>query len=305
MQTAKSFIKKHPALLRVTRGCKNILYPEKQLWHVTTFDDVFGLASDWADLLPRDFDCIIGVPRSGLLVANVLASKMNKPLSTTDSFIAGQVWADKYAKGPQKYRKVLLVEDAVNEGRQLKEDVSKLLLHDPSLEVKTGCLITPFTSQMQDFIDYSYVNARNCPSEWHMHSFFLNKRLAVDLDGVLSDEVHGGPLLIPSFEVAAVVSARLESERAQTEKLLQDFGVRYQQLILFPKLAEGRTLRSIAEYKAAAAKKLCVDWFWESDAPAAELIAGLLGKPVYCPSNRLIYSPKSNWFNTLRGKTKC
>ena len=37
--------------------------------------------------IPRDIDLVIGVPRSGLLVANMLALYLNKPLISIDMFI--------------------------------------------------------------------------------------------------------------------------------------------------------------------------------------------------------------------------
>ncbi|MBR1728760.1 MAG: hypothetical protein IJ728_04475 [Selenomonadaceae bacterium] len=37
--------------------------------------------------IPRDIDLVIGVPRSGLLVANILALYLNKPLISIDMFI--------------------------------------------------------------------------------------------------------------------------------------------------------------------------------------------------------------------------
>lgn len=300
----KKFIKSHKRLLAIARKTKRVLRPQRKDWHVISFEDVFGLAVDWADLLPKDFDCIIGVPRTGLLVANVLSSKMNKPLSTADDFTRGIVWYSQASEKPAAFKKVLVVEDAVNSAKAMKADVEKLQRYNPSMEIKTGCLFVA-NQEMKDFIDYYYATTCNAPAEWHMHSFFKNTTLAVDLDGVICDEKSGNPLLIPAFDVEAVITARLESERSDTVAWLQRHGVRYKQLIMFQGPAADRTFRNISDYKAKAILGIGAEWFWESDYDLAEEICYLIKIPVYCPTNRTIYSSKNRWllsFNKRHNK---
>lgn len=284
----KAFIKSNKTLYKLARG---ILHKTvRPRYEVLTLEGLFYLASDWADMLPKNFDCVVGVPRSGSLVANVVASKLNLPLSTPDEFIAGHVWGG--AVG-QQFKRLLIVEDAVNEGRALKEAIAKLKAHNPNLEILTGCLNTPFSSDMRRFINYSYINGhRSMIAEWHTHSFFANKKLAVDCDGVLLDEHGGGPLLVPSFRVSAVVSARLQSEYAETERQLLEHGVRYSKLILFPFPESKRTYKRVVRFKADVARCLGVDWFWESDAVLAKGICQRAGIPVYCSDNKMVYLPK-------------
>jgi hypoxanthine phosphoribosyltransferase len=290
----KRFVKRHKRLLSIAQKGKGILHPQRKDWHVISFEDVFGLAVDWTDMLPKDFDCIIGVPRTGLLVANVLSSKMNKPLSTADDFVRGIVWYSQASKTPTVFKKVLVVEDAVNSAKAMKADVEKLKRYDSSMEIKTGCLFVS-NQEMKDFIDYYYATTCNAPAEWHMHSFFKNTKLAVDLDGVICDEKSNNPLLIPAFDVEAIITARLENERSDTEAWLKRHGVGYKQLIMFQGLAVDRTFRNIADYKAKAILQMGAEWFWESDYDLAEEVCYLLKIPVYCPTNRTIYSSKSRW----------
>ena len=296
---AKNFIRSHERLLSFARTCKQVFRPVKHNWHVITFEDVFGLAVDWADILPKDFDCIIGVPRSGLLIANVLATKMGKPLSTADDFVRGIVWCSKDHEKPSVYKRVLLVEDAVDSARAMKADIEKLHQYNPSLDVKTACL-SPTSKAMQEWIDYYYASVNDTPAEWHMHSFFKNKVLAVDLDGVLLDEATGNPLYIPTFKVEAVITARVESEREKVEAWLKDHGVRYNQLIMFQGAEAERSFENITRYKAKSVQSVGAQWFWESESYQAEEISGLTKIPVYCPTNRMIYSVQSKWVLSLR-----
>ena len=294
MSKLKVFIKQHKHLLSLARACKHVLHPARRNWQVYSFNEVFGLAVDWAQSLPKDFDCIIGVPRSGLLIANVLASAMNKPLSTADDFTRGIVWHSKDCVKPSVYKRVLIVEDCVDSARALKEDIAQLLVFNPDLEIKTASLFAN-NREIQQWLDYCYAVTHDTLAEFHTHAFFKGHVLAVDLDGVLYDEVSGGPLIIPNFKVEAVVTARLELERASTESWLKSNGVIYNQLIMFDGSAQDRTFRNIAKFKAKSALRVGAEWFWESEPSLAKEISGLLGKSVYCPTNRLIYSPKSKW----------
>jgi hypothetical protein len=47
---------------------------------------------NWLDQLPSDLDLIVGIPRSGLLVANLLALHQNLPLTDIDGFLAGKIF---------------------------------------------------------------------------------------------------------------------------------------------------------------------------------------------------------------------
>ena len=49
--------------------------------------DVFA----WVQKLPRDIELIVGVPRSGLLVASLLSLYMNVPLTDAEGFLEGRV----------------------------------------------------------------------------------------------------------------------------------------------------------------------------------------------------------------------
>ncbi len=303
MSAVKNVIRKHRRLLAIAKACKQALKPVKHDWHVISFEDVFGLAVDWADMLPKDFDCIIGVPRNGLLIANVLACKMGKPLSTADDFIRGIVWYSKDAEKPTVYRRVLLVEDAVANARAMKADIEKLNNYNPELEVKTACLF-PYGKEMQQWIDYYYVTTSDAPAEWHMHSFFKDTVLAVDLDGVLLEEKTGNPLLIPAFPVEAVITARLEKDRAAVESWLKSHGVKYNQLIMFSGKESERSLSNVSKYKANSIRKVGAEWFWESEVDQAQEISRLLKLPVYCPTNRMIYAAKSNWVMSFSKRKK-
>ena len=43
-------------------------------------------------IIPRDFDLIVGVPRSGMLPANLLSLYLNKPYTDIHSFLNGHIY---------------------------------------------------------------------------------------------------------------------------------------------------------------------------------------------------------------------
>ncbi len=44
-------------------------------------------------LFQQQFDLIVGIPRSGMLPANLIALYLNKPFTDIDSFIEGRVYS--------------------------------------------------------------------------------------------------------------------------------------------------------------------------------------------------------------------
>lgn len=73
---------------------------------------------------PHDIDLVVGIPRSGMLPANLIALYLNKPFTDIDSFAQGRI----YASGErgafidkEKSQKVLVVDDSINSGGSLKK----------------------------------------------------------------------------------------------------------------------------------------------------------------------------------------
>jgi len=49
-----------------------------------TVDDLVIWTTEWIKSFENNYDIILGIPRSGLLVANIIALKLGKPLSTPE-----------------------------------------------------------------------------------------------------------------------------------------------------------------------------------------------------------------------------
>jgi hypothetical protein len=49
-----------------------------------TFQQLTEWTIEWTKRLPQDYDVIVGIPRSGLIVASIIACRLGKPLTTPD-----------------------------------------------------------------------------------------------------------------------------------------------------------------------------------------------------------------------------
>jgi len=104
-------------------------------------NDSIQACTQWTHQIPNIYDVIIGVPRAGLLYANILACKLGRPLSTPDNFLRGEIWFSHDAPSPQEITRVLVVEDSVGMGKQIGSAAGRIENAFPYLEVeKPRCL---------------------------------------------------------------------------------------------------------------------------------------------------------------------
>ncbi len=98
------------------------------------------LTEQLAQAIPNRFDVVVGIPDAGLFVANILAAKFGRPLSTPEMFEGGKIWCAEGIKKPQSITSVLLVGDSVLQATKMKK--AKVALKDtlPRLEVRTASL---------------------------------------------------------------------------------------------------------------------------------------------------------------------
>jgi hypothetical protein len=78
---------------------------------------------------PHDVSLIVGIPRSGMLPANLLALYLNKPFTDIDSFIEGRVYhcGERGAViHKNEAEKVLIVDDSIASGNALNKVKEKL-----------------------------------------------------------------------------------------------------------------------------------------------------------------------------------
>lgn len=245
---------------------------------------------------------VVGVARSGILPASVLATVLHVPLRVLDQergviLTAGSGWR------MRDYRKrkgtTLIVDDTTGSGRALRMTKHALsrccngeLLKD-SLTVSIYC--NPYSEYKPDLhaVDLYLPHLL----EWNFANSIVSSTSAFDMDGIIChDELSGGvpgtPLYLPRREPAHIITGRSEKHRKGTEDWLRHHGVEIASLTMAAFDHPSSFYATIAEYKAkhvihfastAGDRPFGEPIFWESCPHQARKIAELSGVLTVCP----------------------
>lgn len=272
--------------------------------------------------IPRDIDVVVGVPRSGMLAATLIALYLNKPLSDLDSFGEKRLYSLGMSKNVSgcvtqfdKVRKALVIEDSSSTGRSIKRAKEKLKEVEQYIEcIYMAAYVCKETESMVD-ISFRKVEQPRV-FEWNFMQHGFLKTACVDIDGVLcidpsSEENDDGekyrkfireakPKYIPTAEIGWIVTSRLEKYRENTEEWLQRQGIIYDHLYMMnvESAEKRRRLGNHAKFKAEIFKNAKgAMWFIESEKEQAEEIAKLTGKAVFCVGSERFF--KDSWRHRL------
>ncbi|MDX1530662.1 MAG: phosphoribosyltransferase family protein, partial [Rhodothermales bacterium] len=153
----------------------------------------------WSSALPHDLDVIVGVPRSGLLAANLLALYRNLPMTDVEGLLEGRCIATGSARGPlvngaaSKHdpkrvlgepRNVLVLDDSVGSGKTMQEIRERIGGADLPHRVQYAAVyVSPSGTDAVDF----YCEAIHFPRlfEWNALHHGVLGQSCLDMDGVL------------------------------------------------------------------------------------------------------------------------
>ncbi|MDB2310617.1 phosphoribosyltransferase family protein [Opitutales bacterium] len=271
----------------------------------------------WIPTIEGRYDCVVGVPRSGMLVANIVALKMNLPLGDLDGFLKGRLLAMGRRFGDQSSeeflktrRRVLIIDDSIASGAAMRIARKQIEESAPQHDLTIAAVyVTPEGCELCDIYAQVIPNPRRF--EWNILSSPQIQYYQFDLDGVLCvdptyEENDDGPkyvefirnakpLFIPSHEIGAIVTSRLERYRADTEAWLERYDVQYGELLMLDLASKEERIRTQAapKFKAKTYRQSGADLFIESDAKQAVEIARLSGKFVYAVDEATIYGPNA------------
>ncbi|MEG0253321.1 MAG: phosphoribosyltransferase, partial [Muribaculaceae bacterium] len=90
-------------------------------------------------ILPRNIDLIVGIPRSGMFPANLLALYLNRPITDLDSFVNGHI----YKAGERgrfidikQFKNILIVDDSVSSGSAMLKCKEKVKHLENTFDIK-------------------------------------------------------------------------------------------------------------------------------------------------------------------------
>lgn len=281
---------------------------------VPEFIPTSRLAEDTLKLIPQlppDVSHIVGVSRSGLAPATLLAMTLHLPITILrhhqgDYVAGGNGWrlnGNRTTEGT-----ILVVDDTTMTGNSLNR--TKHVLRDMSGEkLFAAVYVNPSAIAKPDV----WVHDLPWPHllEWNLFNSVLLDSFAIDFDGILchdcppADDDDGErylawmenvrPLhLVRKSPVKLIITARLEKYRPQTLAWMERWGVRAKELRMGPwrSLAERRA-SDVAAWKATELKEFLSRrsgirprFYIESDPHQARRIADITGQLTVCPSAR-------------------
>lgn len=274
-------------------------------------------------LIPRDIDLVVGIPRSGMLPANLLALYLNLPYTDIHSFIKGYSYksgARKQFFSENEYKKILVVDDSIASGSALLESKKDLAHLESKFDIKY-CVIyyTPENGHLADYALEAVPTPRYF--QWNIFNHTTLEKACFDIDGVLcsdpSDEqnddgalyesflLNAAPLYIPGSKIGTIVTSRLEKYRTETETWLNKNGVVYDKLVMLdlPDMKARQKANNHAGHKAKEYQYSNYNLFVESDLGQAIEINRITKKPVFCTQNfEMVYNSESLVYNLKSGK---
>lgn len=247
------------------------------------------------------FDVIVGIPRSGMIPAALLATHLQRPLADVEGFARGWAAGRSGTSAPLGHR-VLLVDDTVNKGRAMTRAVARLRASGRNLSITRFAVYGPYQlANPFEACDIWLEELRGPRAfQWNLMKHKRLERWGLDFDGVLcrdpiKEENDDGPkyehflaatepMWLPTRPVKAIITARLERYRPITERWLAAHGVEYGQLIMMPygTKAERMAAGNRGGWKAEQARALGLEMFIESSPKQARIIAREAGIPVWC-----------------------
>lgn len=266
-------------------------------------NDVLAMVNDW-DVHSR-FCGVVGIPRSGMIPASIIATRYNLPLTDIDHFLSsgGRFYPSRmagdwvYANG--NGRNILLIDDSIHAGSTMQWAIREIERHTTLCE-RAGhiCPVAVYGTGNHTISCGVYKKIEQPRVfEWNWTRHKIIEDAFVDLDGILCydppDGLRGNdfkswalqvkPRFVPSRKIRAIVSNRVEEYRTETEIWLKSQGIEYQELRLIQGTEEERDKNNLAyNHKYARYDESESKLFIESDLTQANLIHSKTRKSVLC-----------------------
>jgi orotate phosphoribosyltransferase len=303
MSTIKNLLRRNQVILKTYRNLKRRrFHPTANLLQA---NDQIGLTMKWLKKLPNNFDLVIGIQRSGVIIANAIALQFCIPWSIPSCFIENkQVFYTTSQKTPA-IKRVLIVEDRVNVGREINSVKAAIQTKYPELTVKTASLL--INNRSAHAVDYYYQNTEQQAIEQIWDLLKVCKReYVVDMDGVLTVDpterdladqesylsyvVNAQPYLLIRSEINTIVTSRPEWVRKETEDWLTKNGLKYNHLIMLQtQMGHAPSTQAAVAHKVAALKRITPDIYWESNYEQAKAIHKQTGIKVLCTDKMVMF----------------
>lgn len=277
-----------------------------------SYNDLNITINDNLSKIPKDIDLIVGIPRSGLLVANLISLSLNKPLLNLEEFLEkkesnGGERVKKYKKKFSQIKKVLVVDDSLNTGSALQKAKEKIKA--AGIRKKIIYLVAYLKPGEEEKTNI-YLEHCSMPRvfEWNIFHHNILTKSCVDIDGILcrdpmEEENDDGEKylnfiknieakIVPTIKISTLVTCRLEKYRRATEDWLKKNKIEYDKLVMMPYKTKEERMKygNYGEFKAEEYLKSKNELFIESEKKQAEKIFSITKKDVYSFSESKMFS---------------
>lgn len=278
-----------------------------------SFDDLSKVLVKNIEKIPKDIDLIVGIPRSGLLVANIVALLLNKPLTDLAGYEENRLISCGRTKGCMTFikscneaKKVLVIEDSVWSGKSIIDCKKRIsLLNKTGVNFIYACVY--MNPGMENVVDFYFEKVKSPRIfEWNIFHHPIIEEACFDIDGVLcvdptiSQNDNGDKYkeflssatakIIPSRKIGALVTSRLSTFENETRDWMRRHCIDFDELIMMDCTFEERQKKgNHAEFKASFYKKSKYKLFIESEPNQAIIINQISKKPVYCVGDGKFY----------------
>lgn len=272
-----------------------------------SYADLAHDVREWSKKLPK-LSGVIGIPRSGNIVATMLSEYLHIPYYTIEGFKHNLSFRPKASRRLNKFNyPVLAVDDtswsgrAIADAKEYLEDFDEVMFGAVYVSQKAADRVVDeyyqiFTSVMHTF-------------EWNFFRDYMSQHYMCDMDGVICEDWCGKDdsvfvdeymkhlqnarkIVFPQCHIYSIVTSRLNKWRQQTVDWLAKNGIAYSNLVMSPYSSEKERLdkNGFGHWKAEIYKadtEAVV--FVESDDSQAKLIYQLTGKPTFSTERMQAY----------------
>lgn len=276
--------------------------------NVRGFSDLARTIAENLHRLDRaKFDIVVGIPRSGMIPAAMIATHLQLPLADCTGYAKGVIHG-RSGLPVSTGKRILLVDDSCNKGRAMGRAAAML----KGTKITRLAVYGPYQVPAESVVDISLAH---CPGPrafaWNLSKHIRLPQWAFDFDGVLcrdptSAENDDGPQYLKFLETAEpmfrpqrpighIITGRLEKYRQPTIEWLERHGIQCESLTMMPfaSKAERMAHGGRGGWKASIARKIGVEFFIESCAKQAAIISREAGIPVWCIESQEAICPAS------------
>lgn len=274
-----------------------------------TVDDLnLAIVQNLHKIRQLNIDLIVGIPRSGMIPASLLATHLQLPFTDVDSYNSKRWYIrDKKITVPaditDKPLKVLLVDDTINTGNAMRNVIKTLQSNNDTI-IKFAVYGSP--KNRPEDIDYV---CEICPLprafQWNIWKHNSASKWATDMDGVLCRDpskkendkgerlknfyANAEPKFLFTKPVKYIITSREDQYREVTTAWLKKYNIVYEQLIMKQTGQPGGN-DAHGRYKSQVLNSLTdIELYIESDPKQAKIISQLVNLPVWCTDSQKLY----------------